>query len=345
MTQVSAPGKMVLLGEYAVLSGAPAVVAAVNRRAAVETAHSPSSNWVVTAPGFSDRSAEFEIDADGAPRWLVEGNQQAFILVDRLLRELSTGALVDLKSIGPLEMTLDTREFFESTGQGRAKLGLGSSAALTVALVSALAARAGIDRVGFGLQTMIDLHRHAQGGLGSGVDVAASVHGGVIRFQLEAERQATATPLALPSDLHLAAYWTGTSASTGSFLEALQKRRVESPKEVDVALEVLREVSSDGMDSLAAGSTPGFLSAVDRFWVALVALGRAIEMPIVSEPHQRLRSLAEEHGVCYKPSGAGGGDFGVAFAADRGPLQQLSAAARDSAFGVLDLAVDPRGVF
>ncbi len=66
MTQVSAPGKMVLLGEYAVLFGAPAVVAAVNRRARVELAPSPSSDWVVKAPGFSDRPAEFDVDADGA---------------------------------------------------------------------------------------------------------------------------------------------------------------------------------------------------------------------------------------------------------------------------------------
>ncbi len=280
----------------------------------------------------------------GRPRWIVDDDRQTFILVDRLFRKLSGGMAGDLKSIGPLEMTLDTREFFESTEQGRAKLGLGSSAALTVALVSALAAQAGFDGAKIALQTMIDLHRQVQGGLGSGVDVAASVHGGVIRFQIEDAGQPTASPLALPSDLHMAALWTGSSASTGAFLESLQKRRAESPKRVDSALQELDGVSNDGLDALAAGSTTGFLSAVDRFWVALGSLGRAIDMPIVSEPHRRLRSLAEEHGVSYKPSGAGGGDFGVAFAADPGPLQQLSDAARKSGFGVLDLAVDPRGV-
>ena len=348
MTRVSAPGKMVLLGEYAVLFGAPAVVAAVNRRAVVELSPSPSRWWELTAPGLTDRPVEFEIDDHGAPCWRGDEDRRRFSLVDRLLVGLSQSHRGALSSSQPLAAILDTRAFFESTSNGRLKLGLGSSAALTVALTSALSARMEDgDRVSedsVGLQQLIDLHREIQGGLGSGVDVAASLHGGVTCFQLEETGSARVTPLVLPPDLHLQAFWTGSSASTGAFLDRLHRQREERPKEIDAALGKLGAVSRDGVAALTTEDTPRFLAAVDQVWDALTDLGRAIDMPIVSGPHEELRQMARAHGVHYKPSGAGGGDLGIGFAAAPGPLKRLSAAVGEAGFDVIDLGVDARGV-
>ncbi len=122
MTRVSAPGKMVLLGEYAVLFGAPALVAAVNRRASVVLGPSSTSRWTVSAPGLFDRPAEFEIDDDGTPRWRDEEDRKHFILVDSLVRSLAKFSLVDLHASGPLEMVLDTQPFFEQGIQGVSRL-------------------------------------------------------------------------------------------------------------------------------------------------------------------------------------------------------------------------------
>src|SRR5690606_21597860 len=67
--------------------------------------------------------------------------------------------------------------------EGGHKLGLGSSAAVATALAAALAAAGGIrpDR-----ELLFDLassaHRTAQGGTGSGGDVAASVYGGLLFY-------------------------------------------------------------------------------------------------------------------------------------------------------------------
>ena len=68
--KVSAPGKMVLLGEYAVLVGAPAAVTAVNRRARVELAPSASNHWRLIAPGLAPGPVEFDSGAGGAVRWI-----------------------------------------------------------------------------------------------------------------------------------------------------------------------------------------------------------------------------------------------------------------------------------
>ncbi len=347
--EVSAPGKLVLLGEYAVLFGAPAMVMAVNRRARVELAPSESDRWTLIAPDLAPRPLELDVGPGGVARWIDdELGGERFTLVERLLRELDRAGVVEVGQLAPLVATLDTREFFISRGDSRCKLGLGSSAALTVALASALAAWAGDGRMpdldARWLQTLVDLHRGMQGGLGSGIDVAASVLGGVIRFRLdEASSVAAAQTVALPADLQVLFFWTGRSASTSGFLERLEARRLAHPLSVDRVISRLGESSKAGIDALEAGASSAFLDAVDGFWDALEALGREIEMPILSQEHRRLRRLAVESGVRYKPSGAGGGDLGIAFAIDSDRLQEMAVRAEAQGFAALDLEMDPGG--
>ena len=53
--EVSAPGKLVLIGEYGVLYGAPALVMAVDRRARVVLEAVRGDRWVLTAPEVAPR--------------------------------------------------------------------------------------------------------------------------------------------------------------------------------------------------------------------------------------------------------------------------------------------------
>ena len=55
----SAPGKLIVCGEYAVLDGAAAICAAVDRRAVVTVEAADDSYHVVTAPGFASGSGAF----------------------------------------------------------------------------------------------------------------------------------------------------------------------------------------------------------------------------------------------------------------------------------------------
>jgi len=272
-----------------------------------------------------------------------------FELVDRLLRELASGDVVKLGGLSPAVATLDTRPFFRSRDGVRQKLGLGSSAALTVALASALvgwSAAGGVPGAGPGwLQTLVALHTRVQGGLGSGIDVAASLIGGAIEYQLDdIGSVACAAPAALPGDLVFLCIWTGRSAPTGSFLARLEDRRLNGQLDVDHAIRRLADASQAGVYAVKASSSTTFLSAVDDFWDALEGLGRAIEMPIASEEHQRLRRLACDCGVRYKSSGAGGGDFGLAFDTDPERIAAMAARAEGDGFEVIDLELDPVGV-
>ncbi len=138
----SAPGKIVLSGEYAVLDGVPAISMAVGRRAVVTLANSSSGECNLSAPGFA-----------GADKY-------------RILDAVCDGVRPE-KNI-----KLDSRAFSD----GGNKTGIGSSAALTVALVASLNESEDV------LSEALLAHRAAQGGAGSGVDVATAVRGGLIEF-------------------------------------------------------------------------------------------------------------------------------------------------------------------
>ena len=55
----SAPGKVILCGEYAVLDGAPAICMAVDRRARVEITEIDGDISDVSAPGYTNKLVGF----------------------------------------------------------------------------------------------------------------------------------------------------------------------------------------------------------------------------------------------------------------------------------------------
>jgi len=347
--EASAPGKLVLFGEYAVLFGAPAAVVAVDRRAIVTLRPFTGNGWEVAAPGLVAQRARLEVEPDNTVRWHDEKlGRDAFGLIDTLLRGIGDSGSIDLVNLPPLAATLDTRAFFESAGGWESKLGLGSSAALTVTFVSALEVWAGsgpITEKQGGLQELVDLHRGVQGGAGSGIDVAASLLGGIVRFRLADDGSvAEAAPLDLPQDLRMVFVWTGRAASTGDFLGRLRARREEVPQEVEPVLDELGAISLDGVGALAENDAEEFLDAVDAFWLALDQLGVVIGMPILSDEHLALRRIAVDCGVRYKPSGAGGGDFGIGFSTDDDRTAEFRSRAEAGGFHVLDLALDHSGL-
>ena len=99
-----------------------------------------------------------------------------------------------------------------------------------------------------------------------------------------------------------------------------------------------------GVAALGDGDAEAFLDAVEAFWGELDQLGKLIGMPILSEEHRILRKVAVDCGVRYKPSGAGGGDFGIGFSTDAAAAAELVDRAASKGFRTLDLHVDSSGI-
>jgi phosphomevalonate kinase len=212
------------------------------------------------------------------------------------------------------------------------KIGLGSSAALCAALCRLLLpADASGERL---LRSAIDAHRRFQNGAGSGADVAASVLGGVVRFRADASPPER---LSWPRGLEYSVWWSGVPASTAARLARLS-RTARSPSRT-----LLADAAARVADCWSPGLGAGLLPALESYIEALERFDREHGLGVFDAGHRELKSAARSVDVLYKPCGAGGGDAGIAFAADAAALDAFAGRARRQGFVRMDLCIDSRG--
>lgn len=198
--EFSAPGKLMLFGEHAVLHGGLAVVCAVNRRIRVRL--QPRNDGV-----FHLRSqlGEWQGEAkDLHPTGLWRFPLAALAEAGSRIED---GVEIEIKSDFPPDV------------------GLGSSAAVTVALCAALRALTGMPhQSGPLLKMALRVVRAAQGGVGSGADLAAAIYGGVLAY-----RAAPRAIRQLADSLPLVAAWSGSKTPTPEVIRQVNKRLGRSP--------------------------------------------------------------------------------------------------------------------
>ncbi len=348
MLTVSAPGKMILLGEYAVLEDAPALVCAVNKRALVQIKPLPTNEFVFSAPSLHLSELPFVILTNGHVRFDPA-------LAPEILRKLQLFSGIveftfqhfppETKQKG-LHITITTDAFYSH--EFRSKMGFGSSAALCVALVQALVQAYQLD---FSAQQVFRLalnaHHFAQGKMGSGIDIAASFFGGFLEYhRVQPDDPLSRTPKRLEPcpGLHFKAVFTGKSASTTKLVGGVQRLKNEQPATYAHIMNTLKQISTQGVQAFKNGQTELFLSQVRQFYQTLQNLGQQSGMPIISEVHQTLARLAEEAGTVYKPSGAGSGDIGLVFSASEQKLEQALNAIKNHGYIPLNVDVTFEGV-
>lgn len=331
-----APGKLVMAGEYAVLAGAPALVVALDRRARVEVTPSDDDFFRVDAPDLGIRGARAQLQ-DGCLHWHAScaGDVARLKLVTAVLESLADAAVVTT----PWHMRLDTSAFFDADGQG--KLGLGSSAALTVALTAALCAQTGHQAPD--VPALLAMHRRMQGGRGSGLDIATSLSGGSIVYRLCEDRpQLRAVPW--PQEVLWRVVWSGRPASTGDALATLSRWRQDHASDFSARMDELQALAGRVVTAVDAGNGAGMLQGMAAYAASLEALGQASGIDIVCAEHRRLAALAADSGVVYKTCGAGGGDVGVALTCDPDALNHFSRQVAAAGFRILDAGLDTRGL-
>ena len=268
-------GKVILLGEHAVVFGQPAVAAGIG--AGVRAHVSPGSG-AISSPAWE---LEAQVSDDSLP------GQAVRRLLDSLKVE---GASLDF--------------WLESNVPARA--GLGSSAAMAVAIARAVAARTGASEAG--VLTAAAAAESVFHRTPSGIDTAAASRGRLGSF----DKQSGWKDLPLKAPFDLCVGLSGQSHNTGALVASVADLCATTPVAKRL-LDAMGDISRAGMDALAAGDITTLARLFNMAHGLLSGVG--VSTPIVDE----LVHLARAAGAMgAKLTGAGGGGAVIALAAEHG---------------------------
>lgn len=350
-----APGKLFIAGEYAVLEpGHPAILVAVDRRVSVTVSESVDADVVIVSdlcPGRARlRRRGGELVADDEQQTLdgLRHVVSAIEVVDALLTERGL-------PVPPIQVSITS-----GLHRGGVKFGLGSSGAVTVAAVTAVATYCGVTlspEARYRL-AMLATARHDPGP--SGGDLAASVWGGWIAYHAPdrvavldlARRRGIEETLRAPwpgfglrrlpppRGLALRVGWTGQPASSSVLTGRLDAAAWRGSAAQRSFLARSDECARALIRALERGDDHESLRQIRRARQVLAELDDEMRLGIFTERLTALCDAAEAVGGAAKPSGAGGGDCGIAFLDARATDEIAQLQATWDALGVLPMPIE-----
>ncbi|MDM5190763.1 phosphomevalonate kinase [Bacillus sp. DX4.1] len=355
--RVKVPGKLLIAGEYAVLEPKQqAVVMAVNRYVTAYIEPSRQNQLSLPQLGLEhitwDKDVQFNV-SDSRLNFI----QNSIAIVNQFLSENSV-------PLQPFHLIIKSELDDPLTGR---KYGMGSSAAVVAAVISAMFMLYGsrislptLDQV-FKLAALAHLKTQKNG---SGVDIAASIFGGILVYSSfqpswvlnELDQGVSLSELiekpwpnlsirtlTTPSQLKLCVGWTKEAASTAPLIKKVQNFRDCYPqaytqflKESSIAVARLIQSFERNDESLA-------VSSLLENRKALLRLAEKAEIMIETTKLKDLCSIAERYGS-GKSSGAGGGDCGIALVKREDQIEKLFKAWLEKDINPLKVTISQTGV-
>ena len=368
MISQSAPGKLYIAGEYAVVEpGHQAVLVAVDRFITVRITQAEDGGSAGPTGHISSTLYEAQ-----SLTWY-RRPEDGVVMVDKQFDDYVVSAIRMVEQMvreagGPLRyFDLDVSSELDD-GCGR-KLGLGSSSAVTVATVRAVARFYGLVLDDMAVYKLALLATDAVQPIGSGGDIAASSFTGWVAYTspdrawLHQVSGAPGTgnspggsaglselvrmdwPLLsirrLPAPgLRLSVGWTGSPASTPRLVADVQAHTRGAQ---DAAYTAFLRESEACLSALTLalreddGGEIGLRIQEGRR--LLSGLSRTSGITIEPPQLRRLVEIAQEHGAVAKSSGAGGGDCGIALCPPGTDMAAMHAAWESAGIQPLDLRV------
>jgi mevalonate kinase len=278
-------GKVILLGEHAVVYGVPAIAVGIDRGARARVTPAAAGPSKLEVRGWELAVSEEDVHHDLG---------RAFAALLGAVREANSpdrsGTWCPPNLVVEVEADLPPGA------------GLGCSAAMGVAIARALAPDAGGDRI----EALAAAWERVFHGNPSGIDAAVAVRGGCVAFERRDEGSVL-EPIHVRGGLTLAIGDTGIASSTKTMVEAVGRLKWRRPQVVAKAFEGIRALVKNARLAIEDG---------DRF-----ALGRLMDLNqmllsglFVSTPEiETLCDVARAAGALgAKLTGAGGGGSVVA---------------------------------
>lgn len=294
----SAPGKLVLFGDHAAVYGKPCLVTAVDLRfyATIEATDEP--DITISTPDLRAQGGLYRVDAQN----LSAQNRRETAFVEAALRQV----LAEFSPQMGLNITTDGPAI---------TYGLGSSSAITVAVIAAAAEHFDIQ---LGQRELFDLAYAAVldvQGTGSGIDLAAAVCGGTVYYV-----KGGAVMERLPiDDLPVVIGYSGAKVSTTNLIHQVASLRAHQPDLISPILDLMGRISIRARDYMTDHNWAAVGELMNIHQGLLDSLG--VNVPQLAN----LIFAAREAGAWgAKLSGAGGGDcmFALAPESDHQTIEQ-----------------------
>lgn len=283
--KTSAPGKLMLFGEHAVVYGQPCIVTAVDQRISISLKIRKDRNIKLNAPEVNLMDYVEKIDDLGkedAPK----GSRFISCAVKNFFEFYKV-------SFG---LNIETKSDFSS------KFGFGSSSAVTVAAIKALSQLAGKNMDAKGIfdlsyKTVLDVQ-----GVGSGFDVAAAVWGKTIYYVMGGKTEYINCP-----SLPLVVGYTGIKADTPTLVRQVADFYRKKKEFASGLFTSIGKIVDEGRSALSKGNFEKLGLLMNENQDILQELG--VGSPMLDKLIKASRK-AGAYGA--KLSGAGGGDCMVA---------------------------------
>ncbi len=284
-----APGKLMLLGEHSVVYGRKCIVTAVDAPVTATVSH--SEKFFFDAP---------DLKFSG----IVDMSQADYP------KEIAFAATSLKNFCGKFGINLPVAITTKSILTEGKKVGLGSSASVTAALMKALSAHFSIpvdNKQLFELcyKTVLDVQK-----VGSGFDVAAAVYGGTILYS-----KGVPEPISCEG-LNLIIGYTGVPASTPEIVKKVGAAVSEQPDYYEGIFDEIEQIVLLAKDAMQEKDWAAFGSLMNENQQLLRELKvPSQELGVSSEILEKLISAALDSGAYgAKLSGAGIGDCMIAVA-------------------------------
>lgn len=339
MITEKAPGKLYIAGEYAVVeNGNPAILVALDQFVTCQLAAAQQQTGRIISRQYQDIELSWRRQGD---QLVVDQRDNPFSYIIQAIEVTEAYARSCGRQLKMFDLIIDS----ELDSENGRKYGLGSSAAVTVAIVKALCRFYQLTVTNekiFKLAAIAHFTVQKNGSLG---DVAASVYGGWIAYRsfdrqwLAEQQQAVdlatlidlpwpdlkVEPLPAPDSLRLLIGWTGKPASTSLRVDKMSLFKAVHQQEYHHFLDASRQCVAK-MIAAFRSKDPALIQHQIRVNRQLLArLGKlsgvSIETPLLT----KLCTIAERAGGAAKTSGAGGGDCGITLidqSQDSAQLQQ-----------------------
>ena len=324
---IKVPGKLMVAGEFAVLEPYQNLIVMAVDRFIYATIKDSKEN-LLTLENFHLQNLHWDYQNKGIQ---IDSNDKRVNFVEQAMTVACNYLQEQSIPLNSFSLKINS-ELDDDSGL---KYGLGSSAAVVTAVITAILCKhlkeAPSPMLIFKLAAIS--HVKIQGN-GSGADIAASTYGGILQYSsFQAEwllqelsssdtlttlveknwKYLTIKKIEYPERLSLSVGWTGEPASTAKLVDEILKLKIDNPSQFQRFLTDSKLAVDEILNSVIRGSISDLLEGIKKNRRCLAVIGKAAGIEIETNLLAELADVAELLGGAGKLSGAGGGDCGIAF--------------------------------